>query len=100
VSSKFGSLIGLVPSKMNESYSVELANGRLVEAREIILGCALNLCDHQFSIDLMPMELGIFDAIVGMDWLAANKAEVVCHEKIVRVPLPSGETLIIPGERP
>jgi hypothetical protein len=85
---------------MKESYSVELANGRLGEARDIILDCALNLYDHHFSIDLMPMELGSFDDIVDMDRLATNKAEVICHEKIVRIPLPNDETLVIQGERP
>jgi hypothetical protein len=100
VSSEFALLIGLESSKMSESYSMELTNGRLVEARDIILGRALNLYDHQFSIDLMPMELRSFDVIVGMDWLACNKAEVVCHEKIVGILLPNGETLIIQGERP
>ncbi|KAI3811011.1 hypothetical protein L1987_20725 [Smallanthus sonchifolius] len=34
-----------------------------------------------------------------MDWLTKNRAEIVCFEKIVRIPLPSGEILSIQGER-
>ncbi|GJY82065.1 putative reverse transcriptase domain-containing protein [Tanacetum coccineum] len=34
---------------------------------------------------------GSFDVIVGMDWLSKNKAEIVCHEKVVRIPLEGGE---------
>ncbi|GJS76060.1 putative reverse transcriptase domain-containing protein [Tanacetum coccineum] len=30
---------------------------------------------------------GSFDVIVGMDWLSEHKAEIVCHEKVVRIPL-------------
>ncbi|XP_076931827.1 uncharacterized protein LOC143597121 [Bidens hawaiensis] len=47
----------------------------------------------------MPIELGSFDLVIGMDWLSEHQAEVVCHEKIVRVPLPGGETLIVHGEK-
>ncbi|GJR00919.1 putative reverse transcriptase domain-containing protein [Tanacetum coccineum] len=34
----------------------------------------------------MPVELGSFDAIIGMDWLAKYQAVIVCAEKIVCIP--------------
>ncbi|GJX69115.1 putative reverse transcriptase domain-containing protein [Tanacetum coccineum] len=34
----------------------------------------------------MPVELGSFDAIIRMDWLAKYQAVIVCAEKIVRFP--------------
>ncbi|GJU36067.1 putative reverse transcriptase domain-containing protein [Tanacetum coccineum] len=37
-------------------------------------------------IDLMPVELGSFDAIIGMDWLTKYHALIVCDEKVVRIP--------------
>ncbi|GJY83572.1 putative reverse transcriptase domain-containing protein [Tanacetum coccineum] len=40
-----------------------------------------------------------FDVIVGMDWLSEYKAKIVCHEKVVRIPLESGEILHVQGER-
>ncbi|GJW02311.1 putative reverse transcriptase domain-containing protein [Tanacetum coccineum] len=45
----------------------------------------------------MPVELGSFDAIIGMDWLARYQAVIVCAEKIVRIPW-RNETLIIHGD--
>ncbi|GJV13366.1 putative nucleotidyltransferase, ribonuclease H [Tanacetum coccineum] len=45
----------------------------------------------------MPVELGSFDAIICMDWLAKYKAVIVCAEKIVRIPC-GNETLIIHGD--
>ncbi|GJQ89821.1 putative reverse transcriptase domain-containing protein [Tanacetum coccineum] len=42
----------------------------------------------------MPVELGSFDAIIGMDWLAKYQAVIVCAEKIVRIPW-RNEILII-----
>ncbi|GJR13783.1 putative reverse transcriptase domain-containing protein [Tanacetum coccineum] len=45
----------------------------------------------------MPVELGSFDAIIGMDWLAMYQAIIVCAEKIVRIPW-GNETLIVHGD--
>ncbi|GKC33273.1 putative reverse transcriptase domain-containing protein [Tanacetum coccineum] len=45
----------------------------------------------------MPVELGSFDAIIGMDWLARYQAIIVCAEKIVRIPW-GNETLIVHGD--
>ncbi|GJS72863.1 putative reverse transcriptase domain-containing protein [Tanacetum coccineum] len=42
------------------------------------------------------MELGSFDVIVGMDWLAKYHAVIDCAEKIVRIPW-GNETLIVHG---
>ncbi|GKA00288.1 putative reverse transcriptase domain-containing protein [Tanacetum coccineum] len=40
---------------------------------------------HPFDIDLMPVELGSFDVIIGMDWLAKYHALIVCEfEKVVK----------------
>ncbi|GJY93131.1 putative reverse transcriptase domain-containing protein [Tanacetum coccineum] len=41
--------------------------------------------------DLIPLGHGSFDVIVGMDWLSKNKVEIVCHEKVVRIPLEGDE---------
>ncbi|GJV05603.1 putative reverse transcriptase domain-containing protein, partial [Tanacetum coccineum] len=53
---------------------------------------------HPFNIDLMPVELGSFDIIIGMDWLANHHAVIVCDEKIVRIPY-GDEVLIVQGDR-
>ncbi|GKB56158.1 putative reverse transcriptase domain-containing protein [Tanacetum coccineum] len=45
----------------------------------------------------MPVELGSFDVIVGMDWLAKYHAVIDCAEKIVRIPW-GNETLIVHGD--
>ncbi|GKA20547.1 putative reverse transcriptase domain-containing protein [Tanacetum coccineum] len=47
--------------------------------------------------------------VTGMDWLSNYKAEIVCHEKVVRIPLPDGQECLreiefqielIPGATP
>nr|GFA02314.1 putative reverse transcriptase domain-containing protein [Tanacetum cinerariifolium] len=78
-------------------YDVELADGRIIRLNTILRGCTLNLLNHPFNIDLIPVELGSFDAIIGMDWLAKYQAIIVCAEKIVHIPW-GNETLIIHGD--
>ncbi|GJV02952.1 hypothetical protein Tco_1336521, partial [Tanacetum coccineum] len=35
----------------------------------------------------------------GMDWLSNHKAELICHEKVVRIPLLDDKVLRVLGER-
>ncbi|GKF85721.1 hypothetical protein Tco_0253548, partial [Tanacetum coccineum] len=51
-------------------------------------------------IDLIPFRSESFDVIVRMDWLSKHKAEIICHEKVVRIPLRNDKTLKVVGERP
>ncbi|GKA52803.1 putative reverse transcriptase domain-containing protein, partial [Tanacetum coccineum] len=37
--------------------------------------------------------------IIGMDWLSNHKAEIICHEKVVRISLPDDKVLRVIGER-
>nr|GFA08815.1 reverse transcriptase domain-containing protein [Tanacetum cinerariifolium] len=94
VSTAFSSLININPSTLDYSYDVELADGQIIRINTVIQGCTLNLLNHPFNIDLMPIELGSFDSIVIMDWLKTYHAVIVCDEKIVRV-LFEDEALII-----
>ncbi|GJU34713.1 putative reverse transcriptase domain-containing protein [Tanacetum coccineum] len=65
ISTAFSSLINIAPTPLENCYDVELADGKLVGIDTIIRGCTLNFLDHPFNIDLMPVELGSFDVIIG-----------------------------------
>nr|GFB45495.1 hypothetical protein [Tanacetum cinerariifolium] len=97
VSTTFSTQINITPSTLDHCYDVELADGRIIGLNTILRGCTLNLLNHPFNIDLMPVKLGSFDAIIGMDWLAEYQAIIVCAEKIVRIPW-GNEILIIHGD--
>ncbi|GJW05837.1 putative reverse transcriptase domain-containing protein [Tanacetum coccineum] len=45
----------------------------------------------------MPVELGSFDVIIGIDWLSKYSAVIDCAKKIVRIPW-RNKTLIIHGD--
>nr|GEY79298.1 retrotransposon protein, putative, Ty3-gypsy subclass [Tanacetum cinerariifolium] len=97
VSTTFSTQINITPSTLDHYYDVELADGRIFGLNTILRSCTLNLLNHPFNIDLMPVELGSFDAIIDMDWLAKYQVVNVCAEKIVRIPW-GDETLIIYGD--
>nr|GEY12069.1 hypothetical protein [Tanacetum cinerariifolium] len=97
VSTTFSTQINITPSTLDHCYDVKLADGRIIRLNTILRGCTLNLLNHPFNIDLMPVELGSFDAIIGMDWLAKYQAVIVYAEKIICIPW-GNETLIIQGD--
>ncbi|MCG5051310.1 aspartyl protease family protein, partial [Pectobacterium brasiliense] len=100
VSLSFEPLLAIPRTKLRIPLSVEVATGKPLLLDSVIRDCQLNLDNHLFPIDLTPMQLGSFDIIMGMDWLSKHHAEVVCFDKIVRIPLPSGDILEVRGEKP
>nr|GEW46816.1 reverse transcriptase domain-containing protein [Tanacetum cinerariifolium] len=94
VNVNFSHLIDIEPVKVSHSYEFELADGRVVSTNTILRGYALNLVNHLFEIDLMPIELGTFDVIIRMDWLILHDAVIVCGKNKVHVPLKK-RTLVV-----
>ncbi|GJS17864.1 putative reverse transcriptase domain-containing protein [Tanacetum coccineum] len=90
-------LIDNEPERISASYEVELADGRIASTNTVLKGCTLNLVNHLFKIDLMPIELGTFDVIIGMDWLADNDAVIICGKKEVHIPI-KNRTLVVKGD--
>ncbi|GKA43831.1 putative reverse transcriptase domain-containing protein [Tanacetum coccineum] len=86
VSTAFSSQIDIMPSTLDHNYDVKLADGRIIGLNTILRGYTLNLLNRPFNINKIPVELGSFDAIISMDWLAKYQAIIVCAEKIVLFP--------------
>ncbi|GKA01865.1 putative reverse transcriptase domain-containing protein [Tanacetum coccineum] len=93
-------LLGIEPSDLGFSYEIEIASRQLVEIDKVIKGCKLKIDGHVFDINLIPFGSGSFDVIIGMDWLSDYKAEIIFHEKVVRIPLLDGKVLRVLGEKP
>nr|GEW69717.1 hypothetical protein [Tanacetum cinerariifolium] len=93
-------MLDIKPSDLGFSYEIEIANGQLVESDKVIRGFKIEIEGHMFDINLIPFGSGSFDVIIGMDWLSKHKAEIICHEKVVRIPLQDGKVLRVIGERP
>nr|GEV38752.1 putative reverse transcriptase domain-containing protein [Tanacetum cinerariifolium] len=82
---RFSSMLDIDPVKIGASYEVELSDGRVVSTNTVLKGCTLNLVNLVFEIDFMPIELGTFDVIIGMNWLVKHDAVIVCGDRVVRI---------------
>ncbi|GKA11429.1 putative reverse transcriptase domain-containing protein [Tanacetum coccineum] len=98
MSVSLASMLNIPPITLDTTYDIEMANGNLVGTNTVIQGCTLILLNQPFKIDLMPIKLGSFDVVIGMDWLSKYHARIICDEKVVHIPF-DGETLIIRGDR-
>ncbi|KAJ9536239.1 hypothetical protein OSB04_un000588 [Centaurea solstitialis] len=83
--------------------------GGLARGRAFVIGTeearqnpdvVTGLAGKDFSIDLIPIKIGSFDIIVGMDWMSKHRATICCAEKIIALPLPDGGLLEVYGDRP
>nr|GEZ82766.1 hypothetical protein [Tanacetum cinerariifolium] len=83
VNTSFSHLIDINPVRLNTSYEVELADGRVASTNIVLKGCTINLVGHLFKIDLMPIELGTFDVIIDMDCLVEQDAIIIGSQLFV-----------------
>ncbi|GJW17548.1 putative reverse transcriptase domain-containing protein, partial [Tanacetum coccineum] len=90
-------LLGVAPSTLDTSYVIELTDERISATNVVFRGCTLGLLGHPFNIDLIPVKLGCFNIIIGMDWLAKYYAVIICDEKVVCIPF-GDEVLIVRGD--
>ncbi|GKB62978.1 putative reverse transcriptase domain-containing protein, partial [Tanacetum coccineum] len=86
VSTTFLPLLGIEPSELGFKYEIEIASGQLVEIDKVIKGCKLEIEGHVFDIDFIPFGHRRFDVI-------NHKAEIICHEKVLRIPLLDSKVL-------
>nr|GEW81969.1 hypothetical protein [Tanacetum cinerariifolium] len=82
ISSTISTLLDVTPSTLDVSYAVKLADVRVVETNIVLRGCTLGLLGHPFNIDLMPIELGSFDVIIGMDCKKEEAAFQLLKQKL------------------
>ncbi|GJV41962.1 putative reverse transcriptase domain-containing protein [Tanacetum coccineum] len=85
------------PKLKNKNRGNQGGNGNAL-AKMYAVGRAWTNPDSNVVTDLMPLEIGSLDVIIGMDWLARYQAIIVCAKKIVRIPW-GNETLIVRGDK-
>ncbi|GJT55066.1 putative reverse transcriptase domain-containing protein [Tanacetum coccineum] len=90
-----GNRLTLEGNQNNQNNGNQVKEGTFTECNRFLTGGIQTLA----WIYLISLGHGSLDVIVGMDWLSKNKAEIVCHEKVVRIPLEGGEVLQVQGKR-
>ncbi|GKE04073.1 putative reverse transcriptase domain-containing protein [Tanacetum coccineum] len=80
-------------------YNIKMADENIVSTNTVIQGAPLTLLNQPFEIDLMPIKLGSFNVVIGMDCLSNYHARIICDEKVIHIPI-NGESLIIREDIP
>nr|GFA08696.1 hypothetical protein [Tanacetum cinerariifolium] len=98
VDTRFSFMLDIDLLKIKACYEVELTNGRVVSTNTILKSYTLSLVNHIFKIDLMPIELGTFDVILGMDWLVKHDAIIICSKRVAHIPY-GNKMLIVESDK-
>ncbi|GJV63023.1 putative nucleotidyltransferase, ribonuclease H [Tanacetum coccineum] len=99
ISISLASMLNIPPITIDTFYNIEMADRNLVTTNTVIQGATPTLLNQPFEIDLMPIKLGSFNVVIGMDWLSKYHARIIYDEKVVHIPI-NGETLIIREDIP
>nr|KAJ0201362.1 hypothetical protein LSAT_V11C600322330 [Lactuca sativa] len=83
ITPKFRELLIHKFRNLDEPYIVEMANKESGSTQEMLQTCLLTLNNHTFHVNPMPMIIGSFDVVIGMDWLSPHRDEILCYGKAV-----------------
>ena len=98
VSHTFARCLNSAPCVLAEPFLVDTADGTSMLADKVHEDCVLQLDEHEFPVDLVPIDIRSFDIVIGMDWLARNRADILCYQRIIRIPI-DDDYLYVYGER-
>ncbi|GJW91689.1 reverse transcriptase domain-containing protein [Tanacetum coccineum] len=87
ISISLASMLNIPPITIDTFYDIKMADENLVSTNTVIQGATLTLLNQPFKINLMPIKLGSFDVVIGMDWLSKYHARIIYDEKVVHIPI-------------
>ncbi|XP_024971908.1 uncharacterized protein LOC112510794 [Cynara cardunculus var. scolymus] len=99
VSTTFCHYLNRSACRLDKTYTVETADGSQCKVDEVFDECMIVIDGKDFLVRLMPMCLGGFDVVLGMDWLSNNHAQILCNKKMINIQTPEGETIQVYGDR-
>ncbi|GJZ54613.1 putative nucleotidyltransferase, ribonuclease H [Tanacetum coccineum] len=99
VSHEFSKNLTTPLNKLPFLLEVEIADSKVVIVSNVFRNVEIEIDDSIFKIDLIPIMLGVFDIMIGIDWLEKYDANILCSQNLVRVVNPQGQEIIIYGDR-
>ncbi|XP_074323501.1 uncharacterized protein LOC141660416 [Apium graveolens] len=82
-----------------EPLSIILANQERLYVKGVCRRCRVEISGYSFPVFLIPFQLGEFDVILGMDWLAEHGAQINCKKKKVILKTPQGKKVEFKGQK-
>ncbi|XP_024043006.1 uncharacterized protein LOC112099768 [Citrus clementina] len=89
--------VPITPLNIHVSISTPMGDCQLVDY--IYESCVIRLCDRQFLMDVLPLEMHDYDLILGMNWLGPYNVLVNCFAKEIIFCLPGEEEFHFHGNQ-
>ncbi|KAK1272714.1 hypothetical protein QJS04_geneDACA021439 [Acorus gramineus] len=99
VSPAFARRTGVASAPLDAVLEVSLPVGDRILLSSVYRGCTVEIAEHEFPVELVELAMADFDAILGMDWLAASHASIDCFAKSVSFHLPGRRSFQFVGDR-
>ncbi|XP_022156992.1 uncharacterized protein LOC111023821 [Momordica charantia] len=77
--------------------SVSTPSGSVLVTSQMVKGGQLSFDGQTLEVKLIQLDMQDFDVILGMDWLAANQANIDCSKKEFSFRLPSEQNFTFKG---
>ncbi|KAK1421015.1 hypothetical protein QVD17_23053 [Tagetes erecta] len=99
VSTKFVHRSMFVIEKLPTPLEVEIADNKNFLVFDVYRNCKLIIENEDYRVDLIPISMGEFDVVIGMDWLSRYQANIICSLKVIQLTSPSGRKTFIYGDK-
>ena len=77
------------PCILDDHYHAATPEGKVLVSHLMYEGCTLDLGGRELKTNLVQLNIGEFDIILGMDWLSQNYAHIDCKSKSVYFQTPN-----------
>ncbi|KAI3786536.1 hypothetical protein L1987_40286 [Smallanthus sonchifolius] len=98
ISNAFSRKLDCTINTIVKSFSVQTVVGKNPAVFQVTEDCIIEIEGHKFPSRLFLLTLGGFDIVLGMDWLAANEAQIICKCKRIHLKAPSGSPITVYGD--
>ncbi|KAH9722972.1 Endonuclease [Citrus sinensis] len=87
--------VPITPLDVHVTISTPMGDCQLID--HVYKSCVIRLCNREFLVDLLPLEMHNFDLILGMDWLGPYHVSIDCFTKEIIFRLPGEEEFHFQG---
>ena len=87
VSHEFAHSFQIACYALAQPFHVNTTGSISILADKVFRDCVIEIEGYNILANLIPISLPNFDILLGMDWLSKNRAELLCYENIVRIPM-------------
>ncbi|KAI3821399.1 hypothetical protein L1987_08966 [Smallanthus sonchifolius] len=98
ISNAFSRKLGYTINTIVKAFSIQTAVGKNSTVFQVTEDCIIEIEGHKFPSILFLLTLGGFDIVLGMDWLAAKEAQIICKRKRLQLKAPSGSPIMVYGD--